>query len=145
MQYEMTVEVDAPADRLWHAVADVEKWPQWTASMREVSWLTAGGLVRGGRAQVRQPAMPALVWEVCDLEPGTSFSWRTASPGLTTTAVHRVQPVGAGKSKLTIGIAQSGLMAGFVGLLVGRRTWRSIRLEADGLKRCAEDWTGPKS
>ncbi len=139
---ETTVEVNAPAATLWQAVADVEQWPEWTSSMREVSWLAGGGLARGSRARVRQPGMPALVWEVTDLEPGSSFIWRTASTGVTAIAFHRIRPVGSDKSELTIGVTQSGPLAGLVGLLSGRRTRRSIKLEADGLKRCAEDWTG---
>lgn len=139
MHFETTVEVSAPAEKVWRAVADVEKWPEWTASMREVSWLTSGELRQGGRARIRQPGQPPLVWEVCELEPGSSFTWRTAIPGVTTTAIHRVRPVGTDKAELTIGIAQCGPMAGLLGLLAGRRTRRSVSLEADGLKRCAED------
>ena len=140
--FETTVQVNAPTAAVWRAVADVEKWPDWTASMREFSWLTGGGLTRGSRARIRQPRMPALVWEVSDLEPGSSFSWQTGSAGVTATAFHRVRRVGTDKTELTVGITQSGPMSGLIGLLFGRRTRRYLRLEADGLKRCAEDWTG---
>jgi hypothetical protein len=58
MHFETTVEVNAPAATLWQAVADIEKWPDWTLSMREVSWLTGGELKPGGRARVVQPGMP---------------------------------------------------------------------------------------
>ena len=68
MHFETTVEVSAPAEKVWRAVADVEKWPEWTASTREVSWLTSGELRQGGRARIRQPGQPPLVWEVCELE-----------------------------------------------------------------------------
>ena len=139
--FETTVQVDAPVAAVWQAVADVEKWPDCTASMQEVSWLDGGGLTRGSRARIRQPRMPALVWEVSDLEPGSSFSWQTASAGVTVTAFHRVVPVGADKAELTIGLAQSGPMSGLIALLSGRRARRYLKLEAEGLKRCAEDWT----
>jgi len=96
MDFAATVEVDAPAEAPWRAVADVEQWPTWTRSMQEVS------------------------------------------PGVTTTGTHLVRPLGSGRAQLTVGISQSGPMAPLVGLLTGRRTGRYIRLEADGLKRCAE-------
>ena len=63
MHVETTIAVIARADKVWQAVADIAKLPDWTASMRAVSWLTDGGLRLGGRARVRQPGMPPLVWE----------------------------------------------------------------------------------
>ncbi len=141
MHFETTVEVNAPAGKLWQAVADVEKWPDWTASTRDVSWQTDGKLRRGGRVRIRQPGMPPLVWEVCDLEPGSSFTWRTTSAGVTATGIHTVRPLGPDKAELTLAIDQAGPLSRFVGLLAGRHTRRLVRLEADGLKRCAEDWT----
>ncbi|MGO8958015.1 MAG: SRPBCC family protein [Streptosporangiaceae bacterium] len=136
---ETSVEVNAPAARLWQAVADVEQWPKWTASMREISWLTGGGLTRGRRARIRQSGTPALVWDVSDVEPGSSFTWRTASAVVTAIAFQRIRALGPDKAELTVGVAQSGPMAGLIGLLSGRRTRRYIKLEADGLKRCAEN------
>ena len=138
MDFATTVEVDAPAEALWRAVADVEQWPAWTRSMQEVSWVGGGELAVGSRARVKQPGLPRLVWEVSELAPGRSFTWRTTSPGVTTTGTHLVRPLGSGRAQLTVGISQSGPMAPLVGLLTGRRTGRYIRLEADGLKRCAE-------
>jgi uncharacterized protein YndB with AHSA1/START domain len=141
-QFEVTVQVDAPADRLWQAVADVERWPQWTRSMQDVRWLethTAGSPLRvGARARIKQPGRPRLVWEVSELMSGASFTWRAASPGVTATATHVVRPLSASRAELILRVRESGPLAPVVGMLTGRRTRRFVRLEADGLKRCAE-------
>jgi uncharacterized protein YndB with AHSA1/START domain len=141
-RFEITLEVDAPADRLWQAVADVERWPDWTRSMRDIRWLDvqpgAPALRVGGRARVRQPGLPPLVWAVSELEPGTSFTWRAASAGVAATATHVVRPLSDSRAELTLGVQQAGPLAPLVRLLTGRRTRRLVGLEADGLKRCAE-------
>jgi hypothetical protein len=92
----------------------------------------------GGRARVKQPGRPPLVWEVSEFEPGTSFTWRAASVGVAATAFHVVRPLSRSRAELKLGLQQSGPLVPLVRLLAGRRTRRFVRLEADGLKRCAE-------
>jgi len=144
MQFQVTVQVGAPASVLWQAVADVEEWPQWTPTMNEVTWLTstpAGGggpLQPGSRARIRQPRMPQLIWEVTEVRPGTSFTWQAQSAGLTTTGTHEVRSLGADRAELTLGLAVSGPLAPVVGFLTRGRARRSVQQEAEGMKRCAE-------
>jgi hypothetical protein len=134
---------------LWRAVADVEHWPEWTATINEVTWLTAAAaglepdgddspLQPGGRARIRQPRMPDLVWEVTEVRPGVSFTWQARMAGVTATGTHEVRPRAGDRAELILGLAQSGPLAGVAGLLTGRRTRQSVQQEAEGLKRCAE-------
>src|SRR5258707_13663807 len=92
MHFETTVEVNAPAGKLWQAVADVEKGPDWTASTRDVRWQTDGKLRRGGPVRIRQPGMPPPVWEGCNLEPGSSFPRRTTDAGGPATGIPKARP-----------------------------------------------------
>jgi uncharacterized membrane protein len=136
--YETTLEADASMAQVWTSLADVEKWPAWTESMREVRWLDGGSLKVGGRARVKQPGMPALVWEVSELEPGSSFAWRTSSAGVKTVGLHVLSAVGPDKTAITLRIEMSGALSPIVWLLTGSRSKRYVRMEADGLKRFAE-------
>jgi len=34
MDFETTIEIDATRDEVWAVLLDVEKWPEWTKSIR---------------------------------------------------------------------------------------------------------------
>lgn len=138
MQFETTVEIDAPAEAVWAALVDVERWPEWTESMQEVRWLDRDGVRVGARARIKQPGYPALTWTVTDLDPGRAFAWTATSPGTKTVGTHVVNADNDHASTLTLGLTQSGLLARAVGALTGARTRRYVQMEAAGLKRAAE-------
>ena len=135
---ERSVDIATPPDRVWAAMADVERWPAWTASVTRVERLDRGPFGVGSRARVRQPGFPAAVWTVTALEPGRSFAWRSAVPGLTSVAVHRVDPAGDNASRVTLAVTWSGPLAPVIRLLAGKRSRRYVELEAQGLKRRSE-------
>jgi hypothetical protein len=156
MEFKTTIEVGVPAPVLWLAVADVEHWPEWTPTMNDITWLTGppastpgtpagtavprstAPLVVGGQARVRQPRLPELVWEVTDVRPGESFTWRTRSSGVTAIATHEIAVLTPERSELTLGLTQTGPMAGIAGFLTGRKSRYNLQQEAEGLKRYAE-------
>jgi DNA-binding MarR family transcriptional regulator len=145
MHFETTAEIDARQDTVWSTLADVDRWPEWNESIQEVTWLGDTKLAEGGRVRLKQPGLPAVVWLVSDVRPGTGFSWRSTSPGLTTFATHSITPTSDDHILLALGIHQSGLLAPVLGLLFGRRTRRYVQMEADGLKRRSETTSGGSS
>lgn len=137
MEYETTVHIEAPPEKVWAVLTDVESWPEWTASMTNVERLDSGEFGMGSKARIKQPGFPRLVWEVTRLAPGSSFAWEAKSAGMTTVADHRISPTGHG-STATVSISQRGPLAGLNGLLLRRRTRRYLEQEAQGLKRHVE-------
>ena len=73
MIFESSVWVDRPSDEVFAVYADVERWPEWTASMTSVERLEPGPLQVGSRARIRQPRLPTAIWTVIVLEPGHQF------------------------------------------------------------------------
>ena len=79
MERLFTTQVDAPADDVWRLFVDVERWPELTESMREVSRIDSGPLRLGSEALIKQPGLARARWKVTELEPGRSFTWETAT------------------------------------------------------------------
>ena len=138
---QRSIEIAAPLARVWEVIADVEAWPRWTASMREIRRLDAGPFGVGSRARVKQPGLPTLVWEVTALDPGSRFVWAARSAGVLTTGSHVVTGSGDG-SRLTLSIDWAGPFAGLVRALTGRRTGRFLEQETTGAKAFAEAGVG---
>ncbi len=138
MRVETTVDIDAPAERVWEVMADVERWPEWTASVARAERLDDGPLRLGSRARLKQPRFPPAVWEVTELEPGRSFAWTAKNVGLTSVGRHRVFGRGDGGATVTLTLDQEGPLAPLLALLSGRLTRRYVDTEAQGLKRRCE-------
>jgi uncharacterized membrane protein len=138
MHFETTVTTEAPASRAWDALEKIDKWSSWTDSVTEARWLDGASLTVGSRASIKQPGMPALVWEVSEVEPGRSFAWVTSGPGIRTVGSHRVDETGPGRSTITLTLAQTGPLSSIIGLFTSKRSKRFVQMEAEGLRRCAE-------
>ncbi|MFG1778216.1 SRPBCC family protein [Micromonospora sp. NPDC049051] len=138
MRFEAGTEVAAEAGRVWAALVDVERWPEWTPSVRRALRGEAGPLVVGATARLEQPKLRPAVWRVTELTEGRSFSWVSNAPGVRTLGEHRVLPLPGGRSRVELALTQSGPLAGPVGWLYGDLTRRYLRLEADGLRRRCE-------
>ncbi|TQL97231.1 hypothetical protein FB559_2809 [Actinoallomurus bryophytorum] len=122
---------------MWNALVDVERWPQWTASMRSVTRLGTEPFGPDGRVRIEQPRLPPMIWQVTRFEPGVSFTWVSERGGVRTEAFHRLVQGTDGLS-VELGTAQTGPLAWLIGILYGRLTRRYIGMEAQGLKRFCE-------
>jgi uncharacterized membrane protein len=134
---DSSVEIEAPAPVVWEVYADVARWPDWTASVTSVVPLDGPEIEVGKRFEIKQPRMPKLVWEVTEVEPGTSWTWRQHSPGGTTFASHELV-VRDGNTLVRQRIDQRGPIGVVVGVLMRRRTKRYLALESQGLKASSE-------
>jgi len=137
MRHQVTVPIDATANVAWLVLADLERWPTWTASMKKVEPLGGGDLVEGLRVRVKQPRQLAAVFEVTEVDRGRSFAWVSKAPGITTTATHTLEDTARSKSKVTLTLEMVGPLSGIVGALFGRRIRRYVRMEARGLAKAA--------
>jgi uncharacterized protein YndB with AHSA1/START domain len=138
MNTDSSVEIDAPAPLVWDVFVDVERWAEWTASIERIVPLDGPGIEVGKRFEIKQPRMPKLVWEVTEVDPGTSWTWRQRSPGGTTLATHEVVPQPGGGTLVRQRIDQRGPVGVAVGVLMSRLTKRYLQLEGDGLKARSE-------
>src|SRR3954462_14420304 len=88
-----SIAIDAPIAVVWSVFTDVERWPTWASSFSSVE-LIDGPMRLGAKARIRQPRLPAVVWEVTKWEPGRSWSWTATGPGARTEASHVLTRLG---------------------------------------------------
>jgi len=136
---DSSVEIAAPASIVWEVFADVERWPEWTASVERAVPLGGPAIEVGRRFEIKQPRLPKVVWEVTEVDAGRSWTWRQRSPGSTAFASHEVVPLDAGRTLVRQRIDQRGALGVVVGVLMRRLTRRYLHLEADGLKARSEE------
>jgi uncharacterized protein YndB with AHSA1/START domain len=128
---EVTVTIDAPAERAWAVLVDVERWPMWTESMNQVA--IDGPLEVGAVAKIRQPRLPATAWTVTEVIPGRAFTWEAKAPGALTVARHEITPTGDFTSQVHLSLDQTGPIGSLIGRLYRGLTKRYVQMEADGL------------
>ncbi|MEH0819683.1 MULTISPECIES: SRPBCC family protein [unclassified Micromonospora] len=137
MRFATATEIRADLDRVWAVQTDVERWPEWTASVRAARRLEPGPLALGSTAGLEQPRLRPARWRVTEIDPPRSFTWESDGPGVHTRAEHRLVPLSDGRVRAELVVVQTGPLAPLIGLLGGRLIRRYLRLEADGLRaRC---------
>lgn len=137
MEQSITVEIAAPAERVWEVLVDVERWSEWTETVTRVRRLDEGPLRSGSRARINQPKIPENEYVVTDLDPGRSFTWVATGPGVTTTARHEVEALPGGGTQVRLAVEQGGWLGSVMGRFYRGLTDRYLANEAAGLKsRC---------
>ena len=141
---DSAIEIGASAKLVWDVFSDVERWPEWTASVTSLKALDGPGLAVGKRFEIKQPRLPKLVWEVTELDEGTSWTWEQRSPGGRTVAVHEVNADG-GRTLVRQRLDQQGPVGALVARFMHGTTKRYLELEAQGLKARSEHLSGSTS
>lgn len=136
-----TVAIDAPADLVWSVFTDVERWPEWTASVTRLAGVDGPDLALGRRFEIDQPRMPTLTWQVTELVPHSSWTWVQRSAGAVTVARHSVVATAADATTVNQELDQGGFIGAAVAMLMRRMTKRYLVMEGQGLKvRSEELW-----
>jgi uncharacterized membrane protein len=138
MQFEKTIEIDAPQQRVWDVLSDLEAWPQRIETVDTVELLTPAPLTTGSRVRLKQPKLPEGVWEITAWNVPSFFEWTQKSSGVTSVAGHRVEALGERRARLTLTLDMRGVLIPIIGRFYKGLTNRYMGLEAEGMKRAAE-------
>ena len=142
---ERSIEIAAPASRVWSVMVDVEAMPSWSPSMTSVVLETPGPLTVGSVALVVQPKLSPTRWTVTELVPGESFTWQSSGLGTTSTGRHVIAPASVGRVTVHLSIEFSGPSSRLTGIMAASYTRNALTLEAEGLKeQCEATRRGPR-
>ena len=77
---EREVSIDASTEAVWEILSDVERWYEWTPSIKSILLLDPKPLHLGSTALIEQPRLPRAKWQVTEIDPvAGSTGKRTAS------------------------------------------------------------------
>ena len=139
MTVEREVSIDASTEAVWEILSDVERWYEWTPSIKSILLLDPKPLHLGSTALIEQPRLPRAQWQVTELEPGRGFNWEAKSVGARTVGEHWITPNSEGGVKVTLRIRQNGWLAWVFQRWIGKITREYMAMEARGLKlRCEQ-------
>ena len=136
-EFSISVEINAPPERVWAVISGFERWPEWTASVQRIQPLDPGPVAVGNRYRIWQPKVPPAVWKLTALEPGRAFTWKSGTALARATACHVVESVGAG-SRVTLTLTYGGWLGAMVARITRDLNDRYLKMEALGLKARAE-------
>jgi uncharacterized membrane protein len=140
--YRVSTTIAAPIDLVWRVLTDVERMPDWTASMRSVRLVGGGNLHRGSRVHIRQPWLPAASWTVELFDPPRHFSWRSRTGPIDTVGSHLLEECDR-TTIATFTIQHHGPGARVVALRTAPITRRHVGRELSGLRARAEHVARP--
>ena len=136
--HSISIDIDAPPQRVFEVMVDVRRWHEWTPSITSIALANGGELAVGTRAMIRQPKLPPALWTVSRIVPGRGFEWVNRAPGLRVTGHHFAEPAGHG-SRATLALSYDGIFGGLLAWITAGITKRYLRMEAHGLKARSEN------
>jgi uncharacterized membrane protein len=137
MHFEKSIEIDAPQQRAWDVLSDLEAWPRRIETVDLVELLTPRPITKGSRVRLKQPKLPEGTWDITVWDEPSYFEWTQKTGGITSVAGHRVEALGEGRARLTLTLDMRGFLT-VIALFYKGLTNRYMNLEAEGMKRAAE-------
>jgi hypothetical protein len=136
--FHHAVEIRVSPARVWSALLDVERWPEWTTSVSRVQRMEVGPLTLGSRTRIWQPRLMPAVWCVTSFDDKRLvFAWTTRTLGARIIARHQIDPI-KNYSRVSLSLAYTGPLSAILTRFYGDLTRDYITREANGLKNFCE-------
>jgi uncharacterized membrane protein len=135
--FSTSIDIQAPPDRVWAVMRDVEHWGEWTPTVTSVERLDHGPLTVESRALIRQPKLRPAKWQVTELEEGRGFTWVSGIPGVRVAGRHWIEAIPSG-SRATLSLEFSGILGPLVARILRNLNESYLTLEANGLNERSE-------
>jgi carbon monoxide dehydrogenase subunit G len=116
MRFESSIEINAPAGRIWALMGKLEEWPQWTPSIKKIERVSKGSLAVGSQVSVTAKISGltvTLLMTITEFVPERNVVMQGKVLGTKLTRFYTLEPVN-GKTKLSIGGEVSGALAQLV-------------------------------
>jgi carbon monoxide dehydrogenase subunit G len=113
MRFESSIEINAPANKVWTLIDKLEEWPQWMPSIKKVERISKGSLGVGSQLSVTAKVSGltvTLLMTITEFVPERNVVLEGKALGTKLTRFYTLEPVN-GKTKITIDGDVSGALA----------------------------------
>ena len=118
MVFESSIDINAPVEKVWELIDELEEWPKWMPSIRKIERVSAGPLTVGSQLSVTAKVSGLtvkLLMTITKFVPERNVVMEGKALGTKLTRFYTLEPVN-GKTKVTIG----GEVCGFLAWLARR-------------------------
>jgi carbon monoxide dehydrogenase subunit G len=113
MRFESSIDINAPAKKVWAMIDKLEEWPQWMPSIKKIERVSKGPLTVGSQLAVTAKVSGltvTLLMTIIEFVPERTVVMQGKARGTNLTRFYNLEPVN-GKTKVTIGGDVSGVLA----------------------------------
>jgi carbon monoxide dehydrogenase subunit G len=113
MRFESSIEINAPAKKVWALIDKLEEWPQWMPSIKKIAKVSEGPLAVGSQLSVTAKVSGltvTLLMTVTEFVPERTVVMKGKALGTNLTRFYNLEPANE-KTKVTIGGDVSGALA----------------------------------
>jgi hypothetical protein len=135
---EHVIHVDRSPIEIWRVLIDVERWSEWTETVRRIERQSGAGFAVGSAYRISQPSLLPATWRVTRIDEGRAFDWETRPlPGARIVGSHALEADAAG-TRVVLAIRSEGPLAALLAPVFVPVSRRNLPIEAEGLKRRCE-------
>jgi carbon monoxide dehydrogenase subunit G len=112
MRFESSIDINAPAEKVWALVDKLEEWPQWMPSIKKIERVSEEPLTVGSQLSVTAKVSGLtvkLLMTITKFVPERTVVMQGKALGTNLTRFYTLEPVN-GKTKVTIGGDVSGVL-----------------------------------
>ena len=135
-EYEYSLETSAGPEALWRHWADMAAWPQWNDGIETID--VHGPFAVGTTFTMTPPGDEPIRMRLVEIEPGTSFTDEMNAGDFVVRTEHRLEPAGAGRTRIVYRTEITGAAAGQAGPELGPKLTADFPEVVAALARRAE-------
>ncbi|HEY4711359.1 MAG TPA: SRPBCC family protein [Dehalococcoidia bacterium] len=113
MRFESSIDINAPAKKVWALIDKLEEWPQWMPSIKKIERVSKEPLTVGSQLAVTAKVSGLtviLLMTITEFVPERTVVMHGKTLGTNLTRFYNLEPVN-GKTKVTIGGDVTGALA----------------------------------
>ena len=140
MRFESTVDIYAPAGKVWALIDRLEEWPQWMPSIKEIERIIKGPWAVGSQLFVTAKVSGftvKLLMTISEFVPERTVVMQGEAMGTSLIRSYTLEPL-KDQTKLIIGSEASGALAALAqqeGQVISTEIAQAVKEKVEGLEQ----------